>query len=44
MLKIVYEGDEDYAKSFYYCNYTVNKHPTTLNITAQKLKLEKMEN
>ena len=38
-VKIVYEGDEDYAKSFYYCNYTVNKHPTTLNITAPEVKI-----
>ncbi len=38
-VKIVYEGDADYAKSFYYCNYTVNKHPTTLNITAPEVKI-----
>ena len=38
-IKIVYEGDSDYAKVFYYCNYTVNKHPTTLNITAPEVKI-----
>ena len=38
-VKIVYEGDSDYAKVFYYCNYTVNKHPTTLNITAPEVKI-----
>ncbi|MEF2930085.1 MAG: Ig-like domain-containing protein, partial [Methanobrevibacter smithii] len=38
-IKIVYEGDADYAKVFYYCNYTVNKHPTTLNITAPEVKI-----
>ena len=38
-VKIVYEGDADYAKVFYYCNYTVNKHPTTLNITAPEVKI-----
>ena len=38
-IKIIYEGDADYAKVFYYCNYTVNKHPTTLNITAPEVKI-----
>ena len=38
-IKIIYEGDSDYAKFFYYCNYTVNKHPTTLNITAPEVKI-----
>ena len=38
-IKIIYEGDSDYAKVFYYCNYTVNKHPTTLNITAPEVKI-----
>ena len=38
-IKIIYEGDADYAKIFYYCNYTVNKHPTTLNITAPEVKI-----
>ena len=32
-LKIVYEGDDDYFKIFYYDNYTVSKHPTNMTMS-----------
>ena len=36
-IKIRYEGDEDYCKSYYYMNYTVHKRPTKMNITIDEI-------
>ena len=39
-VKIVYEGNENYFKSFKYANVTVKKAPTSLNISVSDIKID----
>ena len=39
-LKIVYEGSDNYFKSFRYANVTVKKAPTQLNISVADIKID----
>ncbi|WP_188118162.1 Ig-like domain repeat protein [Methanobrevibacter millerae] len=36
-VKVRYEGDEDYCKSFHYQNFTVSKRPTNMNISIDEI-------
>ena len=36
-VKVRYEGDEDYCKSFHYQNLTVSKRPTSMNISIDEI-------